>query len=221
MLAVWDIFLEERLICMEIEKQCKKLYRGNLWVNFFTNIRFLTGSFTQLEQRIPRKGRILDLGCGYGILANFLALSSTTREIIGVDTDAKKIKNAEKGILNVSFRVADATKMKVKDFDAIILHDVLHHLDSYDDQEQLINDCKDMLKKDGVLLIVEVDNKPFWKLILGRITDFIMYSGSPVYYRYKNEMIKLLEKYFLKSNIAVDYLRNNPFPQVVYICKKN
>ena len=33
--------------------------------------------------------------------------------------------------------------------------------------------------------------------------------------------IKLLEKYFLKSNIAVDYLRNNPFPQVVYICKKN
>lgn len=206
---------------MEIEKQCKKLYEGNLWVNFFTEIRFWTGSFSQLEQYIPKKGKILDLGCGYGILANFLALSSTTREVIGVDTDVKKIKNAEKGILNVSFRVADATKMKIKNLNTVILHDVLHHLNSYKDQEKLIGDCKKMLKKGGVLLIVEVDNKPFWKLILGRITDFIMYSGSPVYFRYKNEMIKLLEKYFLKSNIAVDYLRNNPFPQVVYVCKKN
>lgn len=206
---------------MEIEKQCKKLYKGNLWVNFFTEIRFWTGSFGQLEQYIPKKGKILDLGCGYGILANFLALSSSGREVMGVDTDAKKIANAEKGVSNTSFKVADATKMRIRDFDVIILHDVLHHLNSFKDQEKLIFDCKQMLKKNGILLIVDVDNKPFWKLVLGRITDFMMYSGSPVYYRYKNEMVKLLKQYFEAYNIKIDYLRNNPFPQVVYICKKN
>lgn len=206
---------------MEIEKQCKKLYKSNSWVNFFTGIRFWTGSFSQLEQYIPKKGKILDLGCGYGILANFLALSSSGREVMGVDTDVKKITNASKGISNTSFKVADATKMRIKDFDVIILHDVLHHLNSYKDQEKLISDCKQMLKKNGILLIVDVDNKPFWKLILGRIADFLMYSGAPVYYRYKNEMIKLLKQYFKTYNINIDYLRNNPFPQVVYICKKN
>lgn len=206
---------------MEIKTQCKKLYEGNPWVNFFTAIRFWTGSFNQLEQYIPRKGKILDLGCGYGILANFLALSSLNREVIGVDTDAKKITNAKKGISNTSFMVADATKMRVKDFDAIILHDVLHHLKSYTDQEKLIKDCKSMLKKEGILFIVEVDSKPFWKLLLGRLTDFVMYSGSPVYYRYKIEMIKLLEKYFEKKNLITDTFRNNPFPQILYICKKN
>lgn len=206
---------------METEKQCKKLYKGNLWINFFTEIRFWTGSFIQLEQYIPKKGKILDLGCGYGILANFLALSSKDREVIGVDTDAKKIKNAKKGVLNTSFRVEDATKMNVKDFDVIILHDVLHHLNSFKDQEKLIDDCKKMLKGKGILFIVEVDDKPFWKLLLGRLTDLVMYSGAPVYYRYKNDMIKVLEKYFLKSNITVGKFHNNPFPQAFYLCRKN
>lgn len=198
----------------------KKLYNDSLWVNFFTRLRFWTGSFSQLEKFVPKRGTILDLGCGYGILANYLALCSNSRVMIGVDTDAHKIAKANKGVRNVSFSVGDATKMKIKNLDGIVLHDVLHHLNSYNEQNQLIKDCVLMLKEKGILIIVEVDNKPLWKLVLGRLTDFFMYKGQMVYYRYKKEMLKLLQNYFPQSNMYIETFRNNPFPQVVYICQK-
>lgn len=197
-----------------------ELYARNKWTHLFAAVRFWTGSYSEIERMVPKKGTILDLGCGYGIFANYLALASPSRKMIGIDTDRKKIKNACKGVLNTSFKVGDATKMKIKNLTAIILHDVLHHLNSYTQQEQLIKDCKNMLKRNGILIIVEVNNTPLWKLILGRATDFLMYKGQQVYYRYKKNMLKLLQNYFSRKFIYSENLQNSPYPHVVYICQK-
>lgn len=205
---------------MNSEENCKKMYSGLGWVSLFTKIRFWTGSFVQLEQLVPKKGKILDLGCGYGILSNYLALCCSKRKIIGVDSDLGKIKFAKRGLSNVSFSIGDATKMKFENLDCIILHDVLHHLESFKKQKKLIEDCKNMLSRNGILLIVEVDDSPLWKLILGRMTDFLMYKGDPVYYLYKEQITDLLGEYFKKNNILSQRLLGNPFPQVAYICKK-
>jgi len=205
---------------MNIEIKCKDLYSvSNPWIRIFTSIRFWTSSYAQIERFIPKTGKILDLGCGYGIFGNYLALSSKKRLIIGFDTDEKKVKFANKGISNTSFLVGDVTKKKIDNLKIITILDVLHHLDSYKDQENLVKNCEKMLIKNGVLVISDVDNKPFWKLILARLTDFIMYKGTPVYYRYKKDMVKMLKKYF--ENIEVQKLKNNPFPHVLYICQKN
>jgi len=197
----------------------KKMYGGSAWVNFFTRVRFITGSFVQIEGLVPKKGKILDLGCGYGILSNYLALSSPQRTIIGVDTDKKKISRANFGIKNVSLNIGDATKMKLKELDCIILHVVLHHLSSRGEQKKLISDCKSMLAKNGRLLIVEVDKKPFWKWSLGRIADLVLYKGDPIYYLYRVKMLPLLEKYF-PENVRIEKLYNNPFSVIAYICEK-
>lgn len=204
----------------EPEQMTKRLYGGLGWVSIFTHIRFWTGSFVELEQYIPEKGEIVDLGCGYGIFSNYLAVCSPQRVVIGVDTDRRKIVYGNRGISHVSFREGDVTKMKYKKLDAIILHDVLHHLNSKQEQEDLVKNIVTMLNRFGVAVIVEVDSNPLWKLILGRITDFILYRGSPVYYRYKKDILGLLEKYFQYGQIRVKRLRNSPFSQNVYICKK-
>lgn len=202
-----------------IENKIKKMYSGLGWVSIFTRIRFWTGSFTQLEKFVPKEGKILDLGCGYGILANYLALCSPKRSIVGIDTDLGKIKYANRGLRNVSFKRDNATKMKLGNLDCIILHDVLHHLDSFEEQKKLIEDCKEMLNRNGMLLIVEVDKNPFWKLVLGRITDFVMYKGHSVLYLYTKSMIPFINKHF-SSDVRIERFYNNPYPQVVYICKK-
>lgn len=202
------------------EQMIKRLYSGLGWVSIFTHIRFWTGSFVDVEQYIPEKGKIVDVGCGYGIFSNYLALCSPQRVVIGVDTDRRKIVYGNRGISHVSFREGDATKMKYKKLNAIILHDVLHHLNSKEQQEDLIKNIVTILNRFGVAVIVEVDSNPLWKLILGRIADFILYCGSPVYYRYKKDMLGLLEKYFQNGHISVKRLRNSPFSQNVYICKK-
>lgn len=206
---------------MDNKKKTINLYKGNIRVWFFTIIRFWTGSFSKLDKYIPKSGTIIDLGSGYGIFSNYLALLSPKRTIVGVDTDIHKISQAYKGITNTSFKTGDATKMKFKNVAGVIIHDVLHHLNSYQEQENLVKDCKNMLKKDGILLIVEVDKKPIIKWILGRIADFIMYKGEPVRYRYRKEMINMLTKYFTVQNISIKQLQSSPFAQVAYICKKH
>ncbi len=202
------------------EETVRKLY-GNLGrVSVFTTIRFWTGSFVQVERYVPREGRILDLGCGYGIFANFLALCSIERNVLGIDTDAKKIKFADRKVPNTSFRVGDATKMHMRGFDAILLLDVLHHLNSYADQEKLIDSCVTMLKSGGKLFIVDVHNDPLWKLALARLTDAVMYPGQPVFYRYKSNMLSLLRRRFGQTRVVCHALSYNPFPHQVYICQK-
>lgn len=201
------------------EKFIMGLYNDSLWVNFFAHVRFWTGSFSQLESLIPKKGRILDLGCGYGIFTNYLALCSEKRIMMGIDIDEYKLKHADKGIKNAKFYIGDAMKMNLPNLDAIILHDVLHHLRSYSAQEKLLRSCKDMLKKNGALFIIEPDSKPLWKLILGRIADFLIYKGTLVYYRYKKDMLELLGMYFPSKNIQYKVLLHNPFPQMLYICQ--
>lgn len=203
---------------MTPEEACKSLYKNNLWVRLFTSIRFWTSSFVELEKFVPKNGTILDLGCGYGIFGNYLALSSPKRIVLGIDTDKVKIKNAYRGIKNTSFKIGDATKMKLSNFDCILLLDVLHHLKSYSAQEKLIKECNNMLAKKGVVIISEVDNNPVWKLLLGWLTDFIMYKGQPVYYRYKKDMIGVLKNSFPTTKVVK--LHKNPFPHVVYICQK-
>lgn len=206
---------------LENEKKCKNLYSGFRWVSFFTKVRFATGSFVQLEKFVPKKGKILDLGCGYGIFSNYLALCSSQRKITGVDTDKGKIMHANRGIKNVSLSVGNATKMKLKNFDCILLHDVLHHLNSYEEQKELLKDCIKMLKTSGILLIVEVDEKPLWKWILCRFTDFVLYKGDSVYYLYRKDMLSLLKKHFVSKNIELKKFYGNPYPKTGYICKKN
>lgn len=202
------------------EQKTKSLYIKNIWVWVFAHIRFWTGSFRQIEQFVPKEGTIVDLGCGYGIFANYLGICSSKRKIVGVDKDDQKIKKAYHGLGNVSLKIGDATKMNFKNLDGLILHDVLHHLDSYREQESLLRKCISMLDEHGVLFVVEIDNYSFWKLALARVTDFILYKGDDVFYRFQRDMLQLLFRFFSSENIKVIRLKNNPFPQLLYICRK-
>lgn len=205
---------------MDNKKKTISLYKENIRVWIFTVIRFWTGSFSELEQYVPKSGIIIDLGSGYGIFSNYLALFSSKRTIIGVDTDKNKVSKSFRGVANTSFKSGDATRMKFKNVTGVIIHDVLHHLNSYQDQENLVKDCSLMLKKGGILLIVEVDKKPLIKWVFGRLADFVMYKGEPVRYRYKVDMVNMLTKYFNSQNISIKKLQSSPFVQVAYICKK-
>jgi len=56
-----------------------------------TAIRWWTAPFEALETEVPRSGKILEVGCGHGMLATFLALSSVDRTVVGVDIDAAPV----------------------------------------------------------------------------------------------------------------------------------
>lgn len=204
----------------EFKQNIISRYSTNLWTNLFTRIRFWTGSFEEVERLVPKKGTILDLGCGYGIFANYLAASQPKRFILGVDLDRKKLMFADKGMQNAAFRYGDATRQRLQKLDAIVLLDVLHHLSSYKAQDDLVKASASMLSRTGRLIIVEVDDRPLWKLPLARLADFVLYSGQPVFYRYRKSLLVLLRKYFGEANVTSHRLGSNPFPHNLYVCRK-
>src|SRR4030067_281563 len=151
------------------------------YVSLFTNIRVWLNQFETIEKFIPSEGKIVDIGCGYGIFSNYLALCSDKRSIIGVDKNKRKIKYAQRGLKNTEFKSGDVTKMDLGLCAWFSLIDVLHHLESYQQQEELLKFCYDSLERKGIILIKEIDTRPRVKYIFTKFVDSVVYPFDKIY----------------------------------------
>jgi len=135
------------------------IYKGPV-LEWYTKVKLkLENNYQLLADNVPRQGKILDLGCGYGIISNMLALTSPDREITGIDYDEEKIRVASSGFLNsplLKFEAADIRSYNITLKDCIILSDVLHYLPP-SDQENLLLRCMQNLNEGGCILIRDAD----------------------------------------------------------------
>jgi len=87
--------------------------------------------FQAVDDAAPAQGEILDLGCGYGILAHWLTRFNPRRRVLGVDFDARKIRVARataRANPQVTFEQRDISEMApLPACDAALLCDVLHY----------------------------------------------------------------------------------------------
>jgi SAM-dependent methyltransferase len=87
--------------------------------------------FTAVETTVPLRGEILDLGCGYGIVAHWLTAFDGERTVRGVDFDAEKVRVAAATALanpRVSFERRDILEWpQYPACDCVLLCDVLHY----------------------------------------------------------------------------------------------
>ena len=87
--------------------------------------------FRVLEEVVPPRGCILDLGCGFGMASHWLALGSAERRILGVDNDETKIRVAQataRGRSRVGFERRNLLDWEFPACDVLLLLDVLHYL---------------------------------------------------------------------------------------------
>ena len=98
------------------------------------------------------KGRLLDVGCGYGFTARTLAKERTDLEVYGIDRDKKRIFEAKRYKEGVNFQVADAQKIPFKDkyFSAVMSLEVLEHVD---DPRKVLNEINRVLKPGGIFFL--------------------------------------------------------------------
>lgn len=185
-------------------------------------LKFFFRHFKKIEELTPPKGRILDLGCGFGQLANFLTLARPEREVIGIDENEKRIKIAQKtGRKNLVFKLGDVNDQLEKEdgFEAIIMTDFLHHLD-YGKQDILLARISRFLKPGRRLIIMEIMEKPKWKYVISWLADLLLYPFKPKqYYRKIQEMKSKLESLdFSVEVIPAD--QSSIFASVIYNCEK-
>ncbi len=195
----------------------KTLYAGNGWPSLFARIRFWTAPYRALEPLIPKEGTIVDVGCGYGLFTNLLALMSPRRRMIGFDTDAGKMRYADRGVEHASFRNGDAMQLEPGEADAFLLIHVLHHLKSKEEQVTLLKNIRARLRAGGTLLVCEVDRRPFWRFILAWLTDHVLYFGDRIYYRSPKQLVTILEDAGFEVSAEPMYV-GTPYSHITFVC---
>lgn len=158
------------------------IWRGApLSTRLHCHVRWWTAPFVALEPSVPADGSILEVGCGHGLFSTYLALTSTQREVHGVDIDGDKVELAGAAIARLAPGEADiafehsptgAVPRRVGGWDAIVVVDVLYLL-SPDARRALIARCVDALAFDGVLVVKEVDTAPWFKAKVAQFQEFL------------------------------------------------
>jgi len=151
-----------------------KLYKGEGFGEIFAKIRAWDAPYEIIDKLTPKNAKVVDLGCGDGLLANYLALSSTKRKIYGIDINKDRISRAQKGIKNTKFETGDILKIKKIKPDVLVMAHVLHHLPTKNKQLALLKNISNQLKKNKQLIILEIDKKPALKYLFTYITDAII-----------------------------------------------
>ncbi len=119
----------------------------------------MENDYKGLHERIPRKGEILDIGCGYGHMDLLFALLEPERRIHAIDHDEEKVRIAQECPSkpeNLSFERADAEHYQLPESDVYLMGDLLHYLPQ-DSQRRLVEACMKKLRPGGSILIRDAD----------------------------------------------------------------
>ncbi|MEQ9357375.1 class I SAM-dependent methyltransferase [Coleofasciculus chthonoplastes] len=163
----------------------------------YNYLRIFILPIAEIAKYVPEKGKILDVGCGYGILDIYLAKTSPNRQVIGSELNSKRVKIASsvsRTIENVEFFQENLLQGdKPEKFDGVVLIDLLHHITSIQ-QQQLLQAVANILKKDGQLIIKDMDTKPAFKFYWNLVHDKLMTGFERLNFIGHQELIVKLEE---------------------------
>lgn len=202
------------------------LYKGQGFSSLFKLIRVWDAPYQEIESMVPKKGEIIDLGSGDGLMANYLGIASKKRKVFGIELNKSRLIESNKGITNVSFKVGDILKEKIYKVDAILLIHVFHHLPSFSSQVKMLEACKNNLNKNGKLIVAEVTQKPFLKYIFTYFTDVVILPivfnnkiiDTKIHYRNDSDWKKMFKNYGFKVKTTFPH-SGRPFSHVLYECQ--
>jgi 2-polyprenyl-6-hydroxyphenyl methylase/3-demethylubiquinone-9 3-methyltransferase len=177
----------------------------------------------EIGQYLPKEGRVLDLGCGFGFFSLYFAAREPGRQLLGVDIDPRRVADATEAarrlrLDNARYEVADAAAWDSDEtFDAAYVLDLLHHLPQGEVAPFLAR-LRDRLRPGATLIVKEVEDRPWWKMWFTLLLDRLMVGMQPIHYWPPAEMTVLLERlgFDVKKHRMRDVL---PYPHILYVCR--
>jgi SAM-dependent methyltransferase len=171
------------------------LYRDeSLAFKAFLAHRWWHASMPAVEQCVPREGEILDLGCGHGIFANLMGLRGPKRRVLALEKNPDKAAIARGRVTNVDVVDRDILHEEFPNVDAVTLIDVLHHLDSYEEQVTILDAVCRVLPVGGQLVLKEVTRSRPVRYRLTYALDRMAYPRDTFYFRRHEEFLRMLEQ---------------------------
>jgi 2-polyprenyl-3-methyl-5-hydroxy-6-metoxy-1,4-benzoquinol methylase len=211
-------------VLSRIPLQLLERYRPlSTWESFYLRTRWRLCPFELVELHVPKRGRVLDFGCGYGMLSNFLALKSPNRRVLGIDLNRERIevaKRSSKGHPEVSFQLGDVRDFQGIPFDTVVMTDVLHHI-SDDKVRVLLRIIHSCLSDNGILVVLDVGRSPSRKFYTTYLIDRLLNLTRSLHYRSQDLLMRLLGQSGFWVHQAVPADRGLPLSDVIYLCRKD
>ena len=195
----------------------------------FEFIRKLTCNFEEIEKYIPKKGNVIDIGCGHGIFSRMLSEKSSSRKVYGIDPSPEKIKLAIKnniGIKNLQFKNAYLDKIRIK-FNTAVVIDIIYLL-PMKEKGKFLKNIAGVLTKNGELILVINGTEPNWvhKLlvfqegIMHRLLKITFSDYNNTYFENKSETVMLLKNSGFKVLKIKKIKSILPYPHILFVAKK-
>lgn len=219
----------------DIAPKYRDIHNENLKVTGLSTDFFAEKKIQIIAQDNPQANnlKILDFGCGDGILEIYLNKYLPACSVFGIDPSEKSILEAKnKKLINTSFSEFNGQKIPYPDntFDIIIVAQVLHHIDKKN-HLSVIKEMYRVLKKNGSVYIFEHNPfNPFTRYIVKTcVFDKGVKLLRPKYLsshinnagfekNILNYMSFFPNKYFLKKLIKYEnYLKKIPLGAQYYI----
>lgn len=153
-----------------------------------TWLKFLLWPLKQIDSALPKQGLIVDLGCGDGAVAAYLAKASPHRQVIGLDLHPPKFN-----LSNLVFKSQNILQANLKSAAGCLLSDVLHHLSSQQ-QQLLLDRISHQLKTGSVCVIKEINRASMIRSKLSRAWDWLLYPQDKINYYSAPELISTMKK---------------------------
>jgi SAM-dependent methyltransferase len=188
---------------------------------------------------IPDNARILDIGCGQGLLASWLLSAKAMHQngewpsnwpkapnpvsVHGIELMPRDIQRAQRALGDAArFTVGDMCKADFGKADAVVILDVLHYV-GIDAQNDVLRRVRDALAPTGTLILRIGDadgGLPFWLSVwVDHVVTFIRgHRNSHLYCRPLSDWRSALTA----LGFAVDVLPMNkgtPFANILLIAK--
>ncbi len=133
----------------------------------FVRARLWTAPLQAIADQMP-KGRLLDVGCGHGVLTALLAHQRADRQVVGLDPDVRKTEWARASVgrlPNVSIESATLETLaqtQAGQFDAAAVADVMYLLPE-EAWVGFLKAIRTLLKPGGALYLKEAEADGSWR----------------------------------------------------------
>lgn len=204
------------------------IYKGPV-LEWYLKIKLRLEKYYQsFHELLPRDGKLLDIGCGYGFMVYILYWASQNkRQITGVDYDEEKIETANHCFGktdDLQFVHADIAHFELEKYNGITIMDVLHYLKP-EEQMSVIEKAIDALLPGGILIIRDGDADLKQKHKGTQLTELFS-TKIFSFNKTVNDLYflsgQMVEKLAIKHKLAIERIDDTRFTSnVVWVLKKS
>lgn len=189
---------------------------------------------------IPDRARIIDIGCGQGVLASLLAVAESAQTwptnfapapkawtLTGFDLRARAVRQGQQALADLGARVTltvgDARRAPLPSCDVAVILDVLHYID-YTAQQDLLRRVHAALTPGGTLLLRVGDAAQGWRFRVTLAGDWLITLARATpwprfWCRSQVEWIALLQSVGFDVT-ATPMSEGTPFANVLLVCRR-